>query len=164
MLRSVQLDGDRLTLRMEPEQNELEHVFLACVASGMDLSRRDVRHHTRLQALLRLSLNDQRPVAFQHVYDFVAFVIVPAVRPARRGLQPGDNQLVFVDSHQVCTEKRGLEKRRRGGQETLSYRAGGDADNQYPGDHRRADGLAFVTHGAFLRDAVAPEVVDANLS
>src|SRR5262245_43664575 len=137
MLLSVQLDGERLALRMEPEQDELEYFVLACVTSGMDLSRRDVRDRTRLQALLRLPLDGQRAVAFQHVHDFVAIVIVPAVGPARCCLQPGDNQLVFVDSHQLRTEKRHLGKRRRGSQETLSYRADGDADNQYPGDHRR---------------------------
>src|SRR5215475_544226 len=164
MLVSVQLDGDRLALGMEPEQDELEHPVLACVASSMDLPRLDVRDRTRLQALLRLSLDGQRAVAFQHVHNFVALVIVAAVRPARRSLQPGDDQLVFVDSRQLGTEKRRLGKRSRGGHETLSYRADGDADNQYPGDHRRADGVTSEAHSAFLPDAVGPEVVDANLS
>ena len=104
---------------MDPEQEELERLRPARVAPGVNLPRRHVRYRTGLQALLWLSLGDQRAVALQHVDDLVASVIVPAMRPARGGLQPGDDQLVVVDSRQVGAEKRGLGERRRRCDETV---------------------------------------------
>ena len=56
---------------MNPEQEELERLRPTRVASGVNLPGRHVRYRTRLQGLLWLSLDDQRPLALQHVYDLM---------------------------------------------------------------------------------------------
>src|SRR5258705_13528015 len=139
-----------MALYVNPEQEELERLRSASVAACGNLSRRHVGYRTRLQALLWLSLRDQRTVALQHVYDLVASVIVPAMRPARSGLQPGDDQLVVVDSRQVGAEKWGLGERRRRRDEKVAGRADADATQQRPDDHQPADRSASERHGAFL--------------
>src|SRR5258705_9122759 len=139
-----------MALYVNPEQEELERLRPARVAACVNLSRRHVRYRTRLQALLWLSLRDQRTVALQHVYDLVASVIVPAMRPARSGLQPGDDQLVVVDSRQVGAEQWDLGERTRRRDEKVAGRADADATRQLPDDHQPADRSPSEPHGGFL--------------
>src|SRR6516165_3031415 len=98
---------------MDPEDEELERLLRARVAPGVYLPRRHIRYRARSQRLLRLALRVEYPIALEHVHYLVTCVVVPTVRPARGGLQPGDDQLVLVHSRQVRAEKHGLGERRR---------------------------------------------------
>src|SRR5215467_6774074 len=151
---SVQLDRDRLALRMDPEEEELERLLRARIAPGVYLPRRHIRYRPRSQRLLRLAVRVEHPIALEHVYDLVTCVVVPTVRPARCGLQPRDDQLVLVHSRQVSAEKHGLGERRRGCDEALARGADADADQQRSDEHPRAGRSISEMHETFLRVAV----------